>query len=173
MLVQFAFIDMFTKWGLQGRSPDVKIDTWSKYATGVLQWCVLPAVLEEVIFRLGIFYGLVLLFRHFGVKHGDWLAVLLSSIAFAIYHWNWAQLVYQFILGAIFATAFLKTRNFLYPVLLHFINNFFVVTYTFIAGGGDLMYTWSSGYTVITAIVLAGLGGAIIVSLLWSLNERR
>ena len=53
-------------------------------------------VLEEAVFRLGLFG---LLRRRFGF----WPCAVLSSLAFGLYHGNWIQGIYGFIMGMLFA----------------------------------------------------------------------
>lgn len=80
---------------------------------------VLPAVLEEMIFR-GILFG--------GLKScGRAGAVLVCGALFALYHQSPAQTVYQFLCGAAFALMMLRAGSILPTVLSHFLNNALII----------------------------------------------
>ncbi len=90
--------------------------------------CVLPAFFEEIIFRGFLLNG--------ARKGGYIFAVIVCGVLFSLYHKNPAQTVYQLILGAIFAFLTLKSGSILPSMLFHFINNFYIVCYYFIAPEG-------------------------------------
>jgi membrane protease YdiL (CAAX protease family) len=161
LLLQFAFIDLFSRLGLDAGDETV-LDGWGQYLMSVFVMAVLPAVIEELLFRGVILKSLK--------QYGTVMAVLLSSAMFAAFHLNPAQTVYQFILGIMFAAIALRTGNLVLCMLLHFINNFLIITYTFIAGGDTMVYTWNA-FTVITAIVLAVLGAVVIATVVKSLRR--
>ena len=76
---------------------------------------VLPALLEETIFR-----GIILE----GIKDvGTVAACLLGGALFCIFHQNPAQTVYQFVCGAAFTLLAIRADSILPTVLIHFINN--------------------------------------------------
>ena len=90
--------------------------------------CALPAIFEECVFR-----GLLL---NGARKAGDLFAILACGILFSLYHKNPSQTVYQFIIGAVLAILALKSGSILPSMLFHFINNFYVVVYYFLAPDG-------------------------------------
>lgn len=166
MLFQFACIDFFTyiHWQPKPSMLEGGIGNAETYAYYVMMACIFPAVMEELIFRFGVF-GIC---RNF-VKR-VWLAVIISAAIFAVYHWNFGQLVYQFIMGVIFACIYFRTGNIVYPMLAHFINNFIIITYTFIAGSDILDYNWN--FTSVTVmIMLSLLAGAVIMRLMQSFEK--
>jgi membrane protease YdiL (CAAX protease family) len=166
MLFQFACIDFFIQIGWQPRPSMLKngINTWGMYAIYILASCIFPAVMEELIFRFGVFGILRKYIRRM------WVAVIVSAMIFSAYHMNIGQTVYQFIMGVIFACIYLKTSNILYPMLAHFINNFFIVTYTFIAGSDYLAYSWD--FASISAMIVLAIGGmSVIMRLVQSLEK--
>lgn len=83
---------------------------------------VLPAILEEMIFRGLLLKGL----RGFGTTG----AVLICGALFALYHQNPAQTIYQFCCGAAFALVAVKSGSILPTVLSHFINNALILVLT-------------------------------------------
>ena len=95
------------------------------YLLSVLLMAVIPAICEELLFRGVVLHGL-------RSRFSDWGAILLSAIMFALMHGNLQQLVYPFILGAIMGWLVLRTGSLVSSILVHFINNFLVVTLNFI-----------------------------------------
>jgi membrane protease YdiL (CAAX protease family) len=90
-------------------------------------------IVEELIFR-----GIIL--DKWSEKWGITLSIVLSSILFAVVHFQWL-LFSQFIFGMIAAVLYLKTRTLLVPIVAHAINNFAV-------GLGSLLDTSGSTVTV-------------------------
>lgn len=78
---------------------------------------VIAPLFEELFFRK-------LLLDRLGFL-GDAAALLLSGIAFGLFHGNIEQFCYAALLGMLLALLYLKTGNLLYPVLTHSIVNFF------------------------------------------------
>lgn len=75
----------------------------------------LPAICEEIFFR-----GFVM--RSFE-RYSPVLAVIISSVAFAIMHGNLQQILYAFILGLILGTVVMVTDSLLAGTLMHFTLN--------------------------------------------------
>lgn len=78
---------------------------------------VIAPLFEELFFRKFLLDRLGFL--------GDTAAILLSGIAFGLFHGNVEQFCYAALLGMLLALLYLKTGNLLYPVLTHAIVNFF------------------------------------------------
>jgi len=164
LLVQFAFVDLF-----KAQSDEITIKGWGQYLWFVFALAILPAVFEELVFRGLLFQWLR---RIFPKGRVIW-AVIISAALFSAYHMSLAQTVYQFILGIIFAMVVLYSGKLVLAMLLHFVNNFFIITYVFIAGTDNLGGAYSWGFvTVITMILLACLGIPIIIELVKSLKEK-
>lgn len=73
-------------------------------------------IMEEYIFRK------LLIDRT--VKYGEGLSILLSGIMFGLFHGNLNQFSYAFFLGCFFGFIYVRTRNVLYTILMHMLNNF-------------------------------------------------
>lgn len=80
---------------------------------------VLPAVMEEGLFRGLVFGGL----KKFGLA----FSVLVSGALFSLFHMNPMQTVYQFLCGCMFALIAYKSGSILPTMLAHFLNNAAVV----------------------------------------------
>ena len=79
---------------------------------------------EELIFR-------ALMFRGLRDELPFWVAALLSSLAFAVYHGNLYQGVYAFCIGLCLAWIYERTHVFIAPVILHVSANLFSVLYSY------------------------------------------
>lgn len=99
-----------------------------------IMYAVLPPIYEELIFRLLLCKGLQL------TKMKNVWVIIVSAVVFMLYHRSWSQTAYQLIMGIFFAWIFLKTNNIGWTMLIHFINNAFVVTYTYIADAGSAVF---------------------------------
>lgn len=117
---------------------------------------VLPAVLEELLFR-----GVML--DNLNRSSGTWSAVFLTALAFCLYHGSAAQTVYQFVCGCVFALIAARSGSVLPSMLAHFLNNALIVVANGLslvdADGNFAMPDWAF-------VVLAVAGGiCLIVSL--------
>ncbi len=105
--------------------PLVNPTTFPLYLLAILLMAVIPAICEELLFRGVILQGL-------RSRFGDWASIALSALMFALMHGNLQQFVYPFILGGIMGWLVLRTGSLVSSMLVHFINNFLVVTFAFI-----------------------------------------
>ena len=78
---------------------------------------VIGPIFEELVFRK------LMLDRLCAV--GDYYAVLFTAIAFGLFHQNFYQLFYTALIGLVLGYTYVKTRNILYPIILHILFNFF------------------------------------------------
>lgn len=81
----------------------------------VLIVVIIGPIVEELIFRKLLIDRLSLF--------GDMSAVLITSLAFGLFHGNLYQLFYATGLGLILGYIYTKTRNILYPIAMHMIIN--------------------------------------------------
>ncbi len=107
------------KIGLKVTEPSLPEFSVFNFISTLIFVCVLPPVLEEVIFRN-------ILFKNFS-KYGTVIAILITSLVFSLYHMSISQTVYQFIVGVLFSLIVLKGGNYLLTAFAHLINNLFVV----------------------------------------------
>jgi len=171
MLLTEGVIEIFRAFGY---STDCRVCTeeiicWrckglnaSQYIMAIVTLCILPAIIEELLFRGLILKGLM--------PMGKVVAVVASALLFSLFHLNPEQTVYQFILGIVFAFVVIQTGNLLYGMILHFLNNFFVLTaYTFL---GDTLKSlvWNP-LTIVAAVLLAVFGALMIVGVVRTLKQ--
>jgi len=82
----------------------------------ILVVVIIGPIVEELIFRK-------LLMDKLGI-YGDRIAIVVSAIAFGIFHGNFYQLFYATLLGFVLAYMYSKSGNILYPTLMHMLLNF-------------------------------------------------
>lgn len=95
------------------------------FVLAIFVLAIIPAITEELLFRGVILNGL-------RGRFGDIGAIFMSALLFALMHQNFQQLIYPFILGSIMGYIVLRTGSLVSSMLVHFINNFLVVMFTFI-----------------------------------------
>ncbi len=78
---------------------------------------ILAPIIEELMFRK-------FMIDRFS-RYGDLLAVIVSAIAFGLFHGNFYQFFYATLLGFILGYIYTRTRNVKYSILMHMIINFF------------------------------------------------
>ena len=80
---------------------------------------VIPGIGEEIFFR-----GII--FRYLR-KYNSKMAIIASSLVFAIAHMNITQGIFAFIAGVVLATAYEQTGKLAVPMLIHATNNILAV----------------------------------------------
>jgi len=73
-------------------------------------------VVEELIFRK-------LLFDKLG-HYGDRLVIIVSAIAFGLFHGNLYQFFYAVLVGLVLGYVYSRTANIVYPIIIHVLLNF-------------------------------------------------
>lgn len=100
--------------------PDMMAEQFKSLAHdpwGILAMVIVAPITEELLFREAIISSLL---RH---NLHRWQAVLISSLAFGIAHFNPVQVVFAFFIGIILGTIFVKTGRALVTSIIHIINN--------------------------------------------------
>lgn len=144
-LIATAFSWLLEVLGIEAEVSVPSVENGGDIALVILVLCVLPALGEELMFR-----GVMLKSLE---REGTLGAILLSALVFALSHFNPAQLVHQFLLGAILSYIVVVTGNIFYACLIHFLNN---VTALFI---GNII----PGYDSLA--VMSGKNAAIMVGI--------
>ncbi|MBQ8793070.1 MAG: CPBP family intramembrane metalloprotease [Clostridia bacterium] len=96
-----------------------------EYIYCIFALALIPAICEELIFRGVIFNGL-------RERFSSLTAVLISAGLFALAHQNLQQVIYPLIFGSILAIIVLRTGSLMASMVVHFVNNFIVVTMRFV-----------------------------------------
>ena len=117
------------------------------YIISLISLAVLPAVCEELLFRGIITTSLK--------QKGETFAIFMSSAMFAIFHFSPSQLIYPFCFGLILSIVYLRTRNIIFPILLHFINNALTVSIQYFSNSSSGTFTHSTSTLVYAIITFA------------------
>lgn len=133
------------------------MDGFGDYVKYVIGSAFAPAVGEEVLFRGVVLYA----FLNYCVPTPDVTdgktdikISLVIGITFALFHANPAQIVYQFVWGFALTLMAIRTGSILPSVLMHFMNNFFIVT---------CMYINFNPFNIVTTIIgLVVFIGAVV-----------
>ena len=121
---------------------------------GFFVFAVIPATIEEVLFRGMVTNGLL---NSAKTKKGKIIAVILSGLIFAAIHISIQQSIYPFVVGCVLSILLLLTDNLAYTIIVHFISNIIVVITSYINYGKveELNYTVGEGFTAFGLFVLA------------------
>lgn len=98
-------------------------DTTSELIQGTPLWIVILVVVvigpifEELIFRKGFIDAIG--------NYNSRIAIFVSAASFALFHGNITQAIYTFGAGLMLAWVYTKTKNIIYPIVLHMLINFF------------------------------------------------
>ena len=153
------FINMITHFlsqGLVAPASSVPLANFGQFLLSVLFFAVVPAVVEELLFRGLIFNGLK---NSFNIK----VAVILSSIIFALIHFSVFQTVYQLILGVVLSLTLLFTNSLLLTMLMHFLNNFLIAFISYLSHGKSIFEFANFGVLeIILSIVIFLVGVATV-----------
>ena len=145
-----------------GYSPSNEIpflmDTFPKFLLGLTALAIFPAIVEEFIFRGIIFNGFLNKLKPFA-------AIMLTALLFTLFHGGLQQTIYQFILGVILTTVAYITGNIIYCIVIHFINNFIVVLYTYLNLNSEIVF--NNAFNYIWPILLAAAGLLVIAFIIY------
>ncbi|MBQ9862250.1 MAG: CPBP family intramembrane metalloprotease [Clostridia bacterium] len=131
--------------------PDMLQPTLISLALNIVATAVLPALIEEMIFR-GYVLGILR-------PHGDGLAVVLSAVLFALFHGNVLQIPFAFILGLVLGYLMVQTDSIWPAVLLHFSNNLMSVLLNFF---GKCFPGQEVVITTVTFVAVAAIGAVVL-----------
>lgn len=156
LMLQNLCAELAIRWGLETRT---EIDIFKNGFWNVfLSAAILAPLLEELIFRLASCKLLQL------TKMPAWAVIGGSAVIFMLYHQSYSQVAYQLLMGIWFAWIFLKTHQIGWTIFIHFINNAFILTYTYFAGSGNGVFAlnaWniilSVGLAVVTTVAVTFL----------------
>ncbi len=136
--------------------PDYLQPTIPSLFLNLFVFAVLPALLEELVFR-----GYVLRAIR---PYGDWLAVIVSSLLFALMHGNIAQIPFAMIVGIALGWLFIMTDNIWLSVAVHFTNNAFSLLLQYCTRGMDVTTLGMvNAFCIFGLIIIGALCLAILV----------
>ena len=129
--------------------PDYLESTPTSFLLNVLVIAVLPALLEEMVFR-----GYVL--RCLRV-YGDGVAVVVSALLFGLMHGNILQVPFAVVVGLALGWLYVTTDNIWLPVFVHFLNNALSLSMDYL--GRYLSESKANAFMSITILAVGLVGG--------------
>lgn len=117
--VSYSLIKTETQYSLYNTFSPGSTGTVSGIAYIVIAFAILPAITEEYVFR-----GIIL--SEYS-EYGVFTAILMSSLMFAMLHFNLTQFVSYFFCGAVAAYTVYVTQSIYAGMLLHFVNNIYAI----------------------------------------------
>ena len=110
----------------------------------IIRAMILAPLAEELVFR-------ALVFRRLKGYTNFWVAALVSSALFGLYHMNLGQGIYAFLFGIALSAVYDRFRNYFAPVLVHFAANLLSVILQY----SKAAYPQISWYIVAMVVTLA------------------
>jgi membrane protease YdiL (CAAX protease family) len=130
---------------------------------------IIGPILEELVFRKFIIDRIR--------PYGEFLAVLFSALTFGMFHGNFYQLFYAFAIGFILGFIYIRTKNIIYPIILHIaFNSLSVIQQSFLTASNTfsnvkiLHYSFLVLYYMMIAIFL-GLTVLGVIKLIKSIKK--
>lgn len=118
----------------------------SNYVVSLIYASLIAPVIEEIIFRKVLLDKL----RRFG----DIPAILMTGMAFGLYHMNLPQFFYAAVLGFIFAYIVIRTNTIKYTIIIHMMINFLSIAITPIVTSKNLIGIMFLGLWVFSAVII-------------------
>ena len=122
----------------------------------VVSVSIVPALVEEFSFR-GVILGSLR-------KYGDGFAVIVSAALFGLFHANFLQIPFAFVVGLILGFLTVRLNSILPAVIIHFINNFSSVISDIIEHNSSDFY--SNLYTTIIFLFFILIGTLCLIYIL-------
>jgi len=136
--------------------------TFQHYLIFLFVVSISAGICEEVLFRGTIMPALE--------EHGAIPAIVLSSLLFALFHGSFLNLVSTFMLGAVIAVVVIKTGSLWGGILYHMLNNFYAITYLYLAGQQETATEIDPGalYGLLPLLVIAAIAAYFSLRVLHS-----
>ncbi len=117
---------------------------------------VVPALIEEFAFR-GVVMGSLR-------RYGDWFSIIVAAVLFGLIHGNLMQMPFAIVAGIVLGYICVVTNSIWMSVILHFINNFLSLLYSFggemLSEGRAMVFSLVFTYGIIAVGVIALIGYA-------------
>ena len=136
-------------------SPQFMENTPTSLVLGLVVMAVLPALLEEMVFR-----GYVLRTLR---PYGDLYAVMVSALLFGLMHGNIQQVPFAFVVGILLGWLYAATDNIWLPITVHFCNNATSVLLEYMGFSLSEMQLGVLNLIVISLLIAVGLVAMIVL----------
>ncbi len=135
--------------------PQLMVDSPTSLVLCLVVMAVLPALLEELVFR-----GYVLRALR---PYGDLYAVLVSAALFGLIHSNIQQVPFAFVVGILLGWLYVSTDNIWLPVTVHFCNNAVSVLLEYLGFSLSEFQFGMLNMLVIGGLIALGLVGTVVL----------
>ena len=99
------------------------------FTLAVIYYVIAPAILEELLFRRAMINAIL--------PYGKWFAVMISSLLFAMSHWDRTRVIPVFIFSFFLAVIYIETDNLTVSSVIHLLNNTFAFAGLYMSSGFD------------------------------------
>lgn len=136
----------------------------SRSVLGIISLTILGPVVEELVFREAIIGNLL------KEKLNPWIAIVISSLSFALVHGNPAQIPFAAMMGIILGIVYCKTGNIALSSVIHILNNSIAVIEMNVLGEkvAEFSYRDLFGYADIPIILLLAISCFVILRRFWT-----
>lgn len=124
--------------------------TTPNYFIALIFLVLLPAIVEELLFRGAIFSNLS--------KNGKTFATITTTLIFSLFHSSLFQTIYPILFGLFLCVIIIREQNIYYCMIAHAANNFLALTASF--------FNWHLFSTKVWYIILAFILAIIYITLL-------
>ncbi len=138
--------------------PEMMDGTAISLLLNIFVLAVLPAILEELVFR-----GYVMQAMR---PYGNWFAVWVSSLLFSLMHGNLEQIPFSFVVGLALGWLLIYTDNIWLCVAVHFCNNAMSVLMGYF--GDQLSVTNKGIFNLLVIFAIGAIGGLSLLILFLS-----
>lgn len=136
----------------------------------ILIIAVIPAIGEELLFR-GVLQNILIKWTK-----NTFAGVFITSLAFALLHFQFLSVLPRFILGMVLGYIFVWTRSLWMPVLAHFVNNAFAVVYYYLLYngyvGGEIENIGKPEHAPLYAILSMAITGILLIVIRGLMNGK-
>lgn len=115
---------------------------------------ITPALVEEFAMRGAVMGALR--------KFGDSFAIITSALIFGLMHGNLVQVPFAFILGLFFGFAVIKTGTIWTAVIIHFLNNLFSISFSYILSNSKGLVVWFANIFYFIFLLALGFVGFLL-----------
>ena len=151
-------------------SVPLPVDSATNLIIGLFIMAIIPAFVEESLFRGVILGGLL---DKAKTKKQIICAIVVGAIIFALIHGSLQQFIYPIIMGIVFGTIFFITGNIWYSIILHMFSNGTVVVmnYVYSVLGTVDTPTVVNAEFVLTALLGLAIAIGLFVFAIWVIRK--
>lgn len=155
-IINSYILTFFTDIGLEvPEAPQTMVNTPVSLALNLFTMAVLPALLEEMIYR-----GYILRTLR---PYGNLFAIIVSSLLFSLMHGNLRQIPFAFIVGLVLGFLYVSTNNIWLPIAVHFTNNAISVLMEYFSFSLSEEYVGVFYGLIIYGLVVVGIVSSLIL----------